>query len=289
MFAASSLRILGRAMALPELKQPRPRRVEYPESDGTPMAETDFHRDWMVDLIAAVRHRFRRDPRLYVTGNLFLYYEKGDPEKNVAPDFFVVRGVPRRRRRTYKVWEEKKGPDLVVEVSSKKTSLEDSGNKRAIYELLGVKEYFIFDPEGRRSPSPLRGYRLRGFTLEPVPPARKAKDTLVFTSDVLSLELHGSRTSLRWVDPSTGEPLPVPDDYPELLERERQQAERDRQQAERDRQQAERDRQQAEHERQQAEPERQQAARERQRAEAAEAELARLREELERLRRERGD
>lgn len=39
----------------------------------------------------------------YVAGNLFVYYEEGDPTQVVAPDVFVVKGVPRQKRRTYKV------------------------------------------------------------------------------------------------------------------------------------------------------------------------------------------
>jgi hypothetical protein len=75
----------------------RPRRVHYPESDGKPMGETDLHRDLMTDLIFALKW-FLRSTRAYVAGNLFIYYEEGNPRAAVAPDVFVALGVEQRRR-----------------------------------------------------------------------------------------------------------------------------------------------------------------------------------------------
>ena len=68
--------------------------VIYPESDGKPMAEADLHRDQMVALIEALKHYFRYDAQVYVSGNLLLYYQESHPRKSVAPDVFVVFGVP---------------------------------------------------------------------------------------------------------------------------------------------------------------------------------------------------
>ena len=163
----------------------RPVEVFYPESDGKPMAETDLHRTLLLDMVASVDRYFRHDPQVYVSGNLLLYYEEGHPEKCVAPDFFVVRGVPKGLRRIYKVWEEKKGPDVVVELTSRSTHLEDLGNKRAIYEDLGVLEYYIFDPEGYRFKPPLRGFRLESGILVSAPPARKYSARAVISSRLI--------------------------------------------------------------------------------------------------------
>jgi Uma2 family endonuclease len=239
----------------------RPVEVFYPESDGKPMAETDLHRTLLLDMVASVDRYFRNDPLIYVSGNLLLYYEEGHPEKCVAPDFFVVRGVPKRLRRIYKVWEEKKGPDVVVELTSRSTHLEDLGNKRAIYEDLGVLEYYIFDPEGYRFKPPLRGFRLQGGILGAVPPVRTEGERLVFSSDVLGLELHGCGPNLRWVHSKTGEPIPVPGELYDLAEEAKARADQELSRAER----------------------------ERARAEHAEAELARLQKEVSRLRGESRD
>ena len=92
------------------IPSPAVAEVYYPESDGQPMAETDVHRDLMLDLIAMLREYFRDDPHVYISGNLFLYYQEGDPRRVVAPDVFVVKGIPGHQRRIYKLWEEGSPP-----------------------------------------------------------------------------------------------------------------------------------------------------------------------------------
>jgi Uma2 family endonuclease len=133
--------------------------VIYPESDGKPMAETDDHRDLMFDLIAILRHLFAGQ-RVYVSGNLLVYYVEGNPKKSVAPDTFVVKDCDPRRRRIFKIWEEGKGPNFAMELTSKKTRREDEGPKKRLYAQLQVPEYFLFDPLGEWLKPPLVGYRL---------------------------------------------------------------------------------------------------------------------------------
>jgi len=126
------------------------------------MAETDLHRDEMADLIAMLKARYRDAPEAYVAGNLLIYYTEGDPTARFAPDVFVVFGVPRGRRRVYKLWVEGRAPSFVLEVSSRGTWLEDLGNKKALCARLGVSEYFIYDPDAEYLEPPLRGFRLDG-------------------------------------------------------------------------------------------------------------------------------
>ena len=93
--------------------QERPKRrteIHYPESDGNPMAETDLHQDLMYHVIHTLQ-AFLAGEQAYVSGNLLVYYEKGNPRRSVAPDAFVVFGVEQRRKRTYKIWEEGEGVD----------------------------------------------------------------------------------------------------------------------------------------------------------------------------------
>src|SRR5436305_13190373 len=93
----------------------RDREIEYPTSDGKPMAETDVHRQNMVDLIETLQDRYADDPDVYVSGNLLLFYNEGDRRTHVAPDVFMVRGVPKLPpRENYLVWEEGKAPDVVI-------------------------------------------------------------------------------------------------------------------------------------------------------------------------------
>jgi Uma2 family endonuclease len=247
-------------MERPELKSGG---IHYPETDGKPMAETDRHRQLMIDLLAAAKYHCRDLPDVYVSGNLLVYFVEGDPTESVAPDFFVVRGVPRKERCVYKIWEEGKGPEVVIELTSTKTHREDLGDKRGIYEQLGVLEYFLFDPEGIRFDPQLRGFRLEGGLLRPVSPERTAGGTLVLSSTVLGLELHGMGNTLRLVDPRSGKVLPTPEDFIREAEAEKLRAAAAEQRAGK------------------AE---QRAGKAEQRAAESEQEIARLREELRRLR-----
>jgi Uma2 family endonuclease len=142
-------------------ERPRSKVVEYPISDGKPMAESDIHRDLMFDTIAALKEYFR-DQAVYVAGNNFLYFEEGNPKACVSPDTYVVFGVSSNQRDTYKVWEEGgRLPNVVFEFTSRKTRREDSGVKRQRYEeTLRVPEYFQFDPRAEYLRPPLQGFRL---------------------------------------------------------------------------------------------------------------------------------
>ncbi len=123
-------------------------QVDYPETDGKPMAETDVHIDALLYLREALKDYFRDAPQVYVAGNMLLYYEEGNPAACVAPDVFVVQGVAKRERRTYKLWEEGQPPAVVFEITSRGSRLEDLGTKRVVYAMLGVREYFLYDPLG---------------------------------------------------------------------------------------------------------------------------------------------
>ncbi len=188
------------------VQSPAVAAVCYPESDGQPMAETDVHRDLMVDLIAMLREFFRADPNVYVSGNLFLYYQEGDPRRSVAPDVFVVKGVPDHQRRIYKLWEEGQPPDVVFELTSRSTRSEDLRTKRDLYERLGVEEYFLFDPLGEYLRPPLQGYRLLRGRYRPL---RAAEDGALWSAG-LGLALHAHHERLRLFDPERQRWLPTP-------------------------------------------------------------------------------
>ena len=137
--------------------------TDYPTSDGKPMAESEIHADVMTELIATLRGYYADRDDVCVSGNLLVYYEKGDTRKSLAPDCFVAFGVPKRLRDTYKVWDEGQFPSVVFEITSKTTRDEDQSDKLAIYrDKWGVKEYFQFDPRGEYLSPPLQGYRLEG-------------------------------------------------------------------------------------------------------------------------------
>jgi Uma2 family endonuclease len=174
----------------------------YPESDGEPMAETDFQREPLTYAVSSLRLHFQERADVYVSGNLFIYYEQGDPTRVVAPDVFVVFGVPNYDRRIYKVWAEGKAPDVVIEVTSKKTRQDDEKKKPALYQQLGVKEYFQYDPTGDYLKPALKGRWLdENGEYQPMRLSRLPGGILSLYSYLLNVELHLEGDRLRLFDP----------------------------------------------------------------------------------------
>lgn len=143
--------------------------IHYPETDGKPMAESDLQRNLMFYIIHLLQ-RFFAGQKVYVSGNLLVYYEQGNIYKSVAPDCFVVRDVEPTPRPVYKIWEEGKGPDVVFEVSSKTTHNDDLAKKMRLYAQLGVREYFLFDPTTEFLNPALLAYELVGEGYIPMAP-----------------------------------------------------------------------------------------------------------------------
>jgi len=185
---------------------PAQKQIHYPEADGRPMAETDVHIDALIYLREALRDHFRDAPQVYVAGTMLLFYEEGNPAACVAPDVFVVQGVAKAERRIYKLWEEGQPPAVVFEITSRGTRLEDLGTKRAVYAMLGVREYFVYDPLGEYLQPPLQGYRLHEGEYQRMSPTSEEG----LTSPVLGLELRVEAGRLRVVNPATGERLLTP-------------------------------------------------------------------------------
>ena len=171
----------------------------YPESDGEPMAETGRHVRTLLDMIDMIDWHFRDVPDVHVSGNMFLYYEEGNPRKVISPDVFMVRGVSKKDLRTYKTWEQQPYLDFVLELASPSTFRKDFAEKKVIYEqILRVKEYYIYDPYHEIQPSFI-GYRLIGDSYEEIGFVEGR-----LPSEVLGLELGEREGMLRLYDPDTG-------------------------------------------------------------------------------------
>ena len=168
----------------------------YPESDGEPMAETGRHVRLLLDMIETIDWHFRDAPDVHVCGNMFLYYEEGNPRKVISPDVFMVRGVSKKDLRTYKTWEQQPYLDFVLELASPSTYTKDFNEKKTIYEkILRVKEYYIYDPYGEIHPSFI-GFRLVGGSYEEI-----AFVDGRLPSETLGLELGERDGVLRLYDP----------------------------------------------------------------------------------------
>jgi Uma2 family endonuclease len=202
--------------------------IYYPDSDGQPMAESDFQREPLIYAVESLRIYFRGREDVYVSGNMFIYYEEGNPKAVVAPDVFAVIGAPNRDRFSYMLWKEPKGPDFVLEITSKSTRTEDRGAKRGIYALLGVSEYWQYDPTGDYLQPPLQAYRLVDENYWPMPAETLPDGGRVMHSAVLGLDLRLENGILRFYDPLTGRKLLSHEE----AEQARQQAEQSRWEAE---------------------------------------------------------
>ena len=178
--------------------------VDYPYSDGRPMAESEHQLVPMLYLLTALRAHFRERADVYVGGDMFVYYEQGNPAAVVAPDVFVVVGAPKRAddpRLSYKLWEEPKGPDFVLEVVSRGTWVTDRDEKPKLYASLGVEECWLHDPTGERVASRLRGMRLVDGVYREIAPEATVLDADRRASSLGARTLHSVVLGLdMWVD-----------------------------------------------------------------------------------------
>lgn len=186
-----------------------PIQIEYPDEDGKPMAESDQARNYLLYGVEVLRMYFRERADVYVSGNLFIYYEEGNQSSVISPDVFVVFGVEKRDRRSYKTWEEgDKTPDFVLEITSKSTRSQDQGAKKGIYSFLGVREYFQYDPTGDYLNPRLQGLHLVEANYFPCSTTVLPDDITSIFSEVLGLELRLLPSGeLRFYDPVTGRRL----------------------------------------------------------------------------------
>jgi Uma2 family endonuclease len=143
-----------------------PGEDDLPCSDGEPM-ETGRHvLQWML-LLMTLKSFWRHRNDVYVAGNMFVYFSPDQvlTEDFKGPDIFVALDVPNRDRKSWLVWQEHKGPDVVIELLSHSTMRKDKvENKRIYQDKLRVPEYFWYDPWTAE----LAGFALREGVYEPI-------------------------------------------------------------------------------------------------------------------------
>ncbi|MEM9154680.1 MAG: Uma2 family endonuclease [Cyanobacteria bacterium P01_F01_bin.33] len=206
--------------------------IFYPTGDGEPVAETYAHFCAIVAIFEVLR-QYLSGQQATVLANQFLYYVPNFPKLRVAPDVMVIFGVEPGGRDSYKIWVEGEVPAIIFEITSAGTRRQDFEEKRALYEGLGVSEYWLFDPRGEWIPEKLRGFRLQNESYTVISEPH---------SELLQLDFVVEDELLRFCRGDTGEKLPLPAELTAAL----QHAELQRQQAETARQQAENARQTAE-------------------------------------------
>ena len=200
-----------------------PTQDELPCDDGIPM-ETERHKHQSDLLINPLWERLKQQ-NAYVGGNMFVYFslEQVRNQDERGPDVFVVLDVPRTERKSWVIWEEGKGPDIVIELLSESTLNRDKTDKKQIYQSrMRVPEYFWYDPF---NPEDFQGFRLQGSVYQPLEPDSQSR----LISQELNLALvkwSGSYREintvwLRWAT-LEGEILPTTE---EIAEQQRQRAE----------------------------------------------------------------
>ncbi len=122
--------------------------IEYPDTDGEPIAENTLQFQWIMTIQGNLDALFARDPMVFVAGDLFWYPVKGDPKIRIAPDTLLVFGRPKGHRLSYKQWEEGSlAPQVVWEVLSLSNRPKEIDFKYDFYEQHGVEEYYVYDPD----------------------------------------------------------------------------------------------------------------------------------------------
>jgi Uma2 family endonuclease len=224
-----------------------PTQDELLYDDGIPM-ETYRHKlqmDLLVDPLAA----WLSDRDAFVSGNMFVYFSPYQLKNHDfrGPDMFAVLDVPKGERKCWVVWEEGKGPDVVVELLSPSTASLDKRQKKEIYQKrLRVPEYFWFDPF---NPNDFAGFAISDHVYQPIIPDQQGR----LISEQLGLALvlwsgqyaEANTTWVRWAT-LDGILLPTANEFAQQEQYKAQQAKQEAQQAQQEAQQAQQRAEQAE-------------------------------------------
>lgn len=191
----------------------------YPYVDGEPMAQNTRQGNEIFYAAAALKTQYAGNPDTFVASDLLMHYRRGDRRASVAPDVFVAFGAGSHERLSYKLWEEKSVPSFVLEVLSDSSAVKDMVTNRDLFARLGIKEFWLFDPEGKSIEGQLLGLRLRDGAYEPIPPLSGRAG---YPCAVLNLEFRNEWGNLRIRDPETGEDLKSHQEAVEGYRRERE-------------------------------------------------------------------
>jgi Uma2 family endonuclease len=116
--------------------------VEYPSTDGEPMAQNTKQYRYITTIQGGLAAMFRDRPDVFVAGDLFWYPIEGDNKTRAAPDVMVVFGRPKGDRDSYRQWEEDNiAPQVVFEILSPSNTLTELLDKSLFYgRFVGYEE-----------------------------------------------------------------------------------------------------------------------------------------------------
>lgn len=132
--------------------------VNYPDSDGQPMADNTKQFRWIVVIKENLELLFVNQPEVFVAGDLLWYPVEGDNAIRQAPDVMVVVGRPKGDRGSYRQWQEDNlAPQVVFEILSPGNRYGEMLRKLGFYDRHRVEEYYIYDPDKLELTGLLRG------------------------------------------------------------------------------------------------------------------------------------
>lgn len=200
----------------------------YPDSDGQPMADNTKQFRWIVVIKENLELLFAKAENVFVAGDLLWYPVEGDHKTRQAPDVMVIFGRPKGDRGSYKQWEEEQiSPQVVFEILSPGNRLHGMAHKLKFYELYGVEEYYLYDPDGVE----LIGWLRSGKQLEII------EEMNGWVSPRLQVKFELTAQTLEIFSPS-GERFLTFVELAQVREQEHQRAEQEHQRAEQERQRA---------------------------------------------------
>lgn len=133
---------------LEQLKTPQAPEIIYPDSDGQPMADNTIQFRWIVTIKENIELLFAANADVFVAGDLLWYPVEGNNKIRMAPDAMVVFGRPKGDRGSYKQWKEDNiPPQVVFEILSPGNRPGEMTKKFDQYDLYGVEEYYLYDPD----------------------------------------------------------------------------------------------------------------------------------------------
>ena len=184
--------------------------VFYPEEDGIPLPDAFEQEIEYVVVNVTLRGYYADQPNTFVSGNTFVYYDRGAPRRHVSPDCYIAFDVDVEslyRANRYRIWAVGKPPDFALEIGSSSTARNDLIPKRELYAIIGIGEYWRYDPteDGRHYGEKLVGERLVDGEYQRLLVAPDAEGRPRGHSPTLGLDLVWDDGRLRFYDPATDE------------------------------------------------------------------------------------
>src|SRR5712691_9848119 len=134
------------------------------------MGETSVHATLVHYLMEVLTWLFQGQA-CAIYENLNFYQTANPNEYPLAPDIAVIKGIPFRHLRSWKVGKSGPAPQVVFEIASEETWKRDLDEKPLEYARMGVQEYFAYDPNEpvlrRTSSQRLFGWQLEQDRVQP--------------------------------------------------------------------------------------------------------------------------